>query len=201
MKYYKKLIGKKCYLSPLNPEEADLFTEWLSDIELTKFLTLIRKTISRDREKEILQQMARDDHVYAIIDLELNKIVGVTGLHNLDYINNCCEFGLFIGDKDYWNQGYGEEASRLLLDFAFNILNMHNVMLLVFDYNTRAIKCYEKIGFQVIGRRRGAYRIAGQTFDIIYMDILDEEFESPYIKDFFSENYEASRKPKKLELV
>ena len=201
MKYYKKLIGKKCYLSPVNPDDADTFAEWLNDIEVTKYLMVIRNSYTQMREREILEDMARKDHHYFIIDKDLNKLIGIASLHHFNMTNNTCEFGLFIGDKDYWNQGYGEDASRLILDFAFNILNIHNLMLLVFDFNIRAINCYKKIGFKEIGRRREAYRIAGKVFDVVYMDILSSEFESDCIRRYFDEDYESSIKPKKLELA
>lgn len=201
MKYYKKLIGTKCYLSPINIEDVDIFTEWLNDIQVTKYLVQIRKSYSVENEKEALSEMAKEGHNYVIIDIELNKLIGIASLHNLDHINNTCELGLFIGDKDYWNQGYGEEASRLILDFGFNILNIHNVMLMVIDYNVRALKCYQKIGFQEIGRRRQSYHIAGNRYDVVYMELLNEEFESSYMKRYFTEEYEKTHQPKKIELV
>ena len=64
----------------------------------------------------------------------------------------------------------------MLLDYSFNILNLNNIMLNVYAFNTRAIRCYRKIGFKEIGRRRQARRIQGKSYDIIYMDILAEEF-------------------------
>lgn len=201
MRYYKKLVGNKCYLSPITPDDADVFTEWLNDMALTKYLTIIRNSYTVNREKEILEQMAHKDHAYAIVDIEINKAIGIVSLHNFDHINNTCELGLFIGDKDYWNLGYGEEATRLLLDFAFNILNLNNLMLLVLEFNIRALKCYQKIGFNEIGRRRQAYHIAGRRYDVIYMDLLNEEFESTYIKKLFADEYESSGKPKKIEMV
>jgi RimJ/RimL family protein N-acetyltransferase len=200
MKYFKKLTGKKCYLSPINLEDVENFTEWVNNFHLTKYLTLIRQQISLEREREILEKLSRGEH-YAIIDQELNKLIGIAGLHEINHIDNTCEFGLFIGDPDYWNQGYGEEASRLLLDYGFNILNMNNIMLLVIDYNCRAERCYKKIGFKEIGRRRQAYRIAGKYCDVIYMDLLSQDFKNSRIKELFSEQYEKSRKPKKLELA
>jgi|SRR5690554_963726 RimJ/RimL family protein N-acetyltransferase len=200
MKYFKKLTGKKCYLSPINLDDVEIFTEWLNNFHLTKYLTIVRQQISLQSELEILEKLSRGEH-YVIMDQELNKLIGIAGLHSIDHINNTCEFGLFIGDLDYWNQGYGEEASRLLLDYGFNILNMNNIMLLVFDYNIRAERCYKKIGFKEIGRRRQAYMIAGKSYDIVYMDLLCEEFEDSKIRELFSEEYEANRKPKKLELA
>jgi RimJ/RimL family protein N-acetyltransferase len=86
--------------------------------------------------------------------------------------------GIFIGEKSYWNRGYGEEALRLLMDYAFNLLNLNNLMLNVYAFNSRAINCYKKIGFKEVGRRRQARRIQGKSYDIIYMDILAEEFNS-----------------------
>jgi RimJ/RimL family protein N-acetyltransferase len=201
MKYFKKMTGKKVFLSPINVEDAATFTEWLNDMEVTKYLTTIREAITLTKEREILEKMAKSEHVYIVVDLEINKVIGIAGLHHIDPYSNTCELGLFIGDKDYWNQGYGEEASRLLLDYAFNILNMHNIMLRVFAYNIRAVKCYEKIGFREIGRQREAYQIAGNRYDIIFMDLLSEDFDSSTIQKNFSEEYEESRKPKKLELI
>jgi len=140
MKYFKKMIGKRCYLSPMNTENAEKYVSWLNDMEVAQYLTVAYHNI------------------------------------NLDHINRTAEVGIFIGEKSCWNKGYGEEAMRLLLDYAFNILNLESIMLNVYAFNTRAIRCYRKIGFKEIGRRRRARRIQGTSYDIIYMDLLAEEF-------------------------
>ena len=62
----------------------------------------------------------------------------------MDYINRVGEVGIFIGNKNYWNGGYGYEALSLLLDFGFNILNLNNINLRVYSYNNHAINCYKK---------------------------------------------------------
>ena len=103
-------------------------------------------------------------------------MIGGCGLINPDHLNRTAEAGIFIGEKSCWNKGYGEEAMRLLLDYAFNILDFNNIMLNVYAYNTRAIRCYRKIGFREIGRRRRARRIQGRSYDILFMDILAQEF-------------------------
>jgi RimJ/RimL family protein N-acetyltransferase len=86
-----------------------------------------------------------------------------------------------IGDKEFQNRGYGQEAIRLLLDYAFNLLNLNSVMLGTYAFNTRAIAAYKKVGFREIGRRRQARLIAGKAYDDIFMDILAEEFEGSVI--------------------
>jgi RimJ/RimL family protein N-acetyltransferase len=110
-----------------------------------------------------------------------NEVIGNVGFPKLDYINRIAEIGLFIGDKNYWGNGYGRQALELLLDFGFNLLNMNNIYLRVYSFNTPALNCYKKIGFKEAGKLRGAKIIVGVKYDEIYMDMLAEEFKSPYI--------------------
>ena len=90
--------------------------------------------------------------------------------------------GIVIGEKAYWSKGYGREAIGLLLDYAFNILNLNSVMLGTFAYNERALRCYRAVGFREIGRRRQAHIVGNRRFDAVLMDILAEEFTSPVVQ-------------------
>ena len=87
-------------------------------------------------------------------------------------------WGSSSAKRTYWGKGYGADATRLLLEYAFTLLNLNSVMLGVFAFNERAIACYRRVGFREIGRRRQARIIGGQKHDAILMDILAEEFES-----------------------
>ena len=88
-----------------------------------------------------------------------------------------------IGEPDARGRGYGTEAMRLLLDYAFTALGLHSVMLLVYEFNPAARRCYEKAGFRESGRRRDARWCNGRFWDEIYMDILADEFESPVLRE------------------
>ena len=101
----------------------------------------------------------------------------------IDNINRCAEVGLFIGDEENRNKGYGAEALRLLSDYSFNYLNLNNIQLGVKAFNERAIACYKKVGFKEYGRRREAYFLNGKYYDHVFMDILAREFEGDYIKN------------------
>ena len=90
---------------------------------------------------------------------------------------------IFIGDKDYRSKGYGTEAIRLVLEYGFKYLNLKNINLDVFAFNERAIKCYEKCGFKEYGRRRKCKFVNGVYYDVISMDILDEESEGDFIRN------------------
>ena len=185
MKYYKKLVGKKCYLSPISTEDADQYCIWLNDLEVSSNLLIFNQQLSLEREKMILQDMIKNGaQSYAIVDVENDKLIGNCSLFRINERNRKAEVGIFIGNKDYWSKGYGSEALSLLIDYGFNILNLNNIMLEVFGFNKRAIKSYKKVGFKEIGRRREAVIVAGKKHDEIYMDVLADEFESIYIKKF-----------------
>jgi RimJ/RimL family protein N-acetyltransferase len=174
MKYFKKIIGKKCYLSPMSMDDTEQYTVWLNDLEVTRTLSIFSMNITYNSELEIVEKISRG-HNYAIVDIKNNKLIGNVGLISVDHLHRTAEIGIFIGDKSYWNKGYGEEAMRLLLQYSFTHLNLRNVMLRVFAYNERAIKCYEKIGFKTIGKRRNSIQYDMKEHDLIFMDILNDE--------------------------
>ena len=174
MKYFKKLVGSKCYLSPISMDDAEQYTEWMNDMEVTDYLSILPQNISLYLENELLPNLIKS-HNYAIIDLNTETLLGNFGLMKIDQIHRTAELGIFIGNKDYWSKGYGEDAILLMLKYAFNCLNIRNVMLQVFSFNERAVKCYKKVGFKDIGRRRNALVRNMQEHDVIYMDILNDE--------------------------
>ena len=179
--YFKKFAGKKCYLSPIDVNDAEKFTEWLNDTEVLINLQLYNSVISLENEKAFLSDLAKD-HNYSIVDLKTNELIGTCGFVEIDYVNQTAQIGVFIGNKNFWNKGYGTEALSLLIDYGFRALNLHNIMLRVYEYNKGAIRCYEKIGFKQIGIRREAVQRNLEKHDIVYMDILPDEFYEKWMK-------------------
>jgi RimJ/RimL family protein N-acetyltransferase len=137
--YFRKLVGKECYLSPIDENDAEKFTEWLNDLEVTINLQIYNGIINVDHEHGFLNNLSKE-HNYSIIDIEKNELIGNCGFLDIDYLNQTAETGLLIGNKNYWNKGYGSEALTLLLDYGFKALNLNNIMLKVYTFNKRAIK-------------------------------------------------------------
>jgi len=176
MKYYEKIPGKRIYLSPMNPDDVDKYTKWINDLEISLYLNFGNQVFSREKEKEALEELSRQGHNFAIVEREYDNLIGNCSLMDVDQTHSSAELGIFIGNKDYWNKGYGHEAVTLLLDYGFSLLNLENIMLRVHSFNKRAINCYKKCGFKEMGRRRNSYLIDGEKYDDIFMDIVAEEF-------------------------
>ncbi len=183
MPHYKKIVGQRCYLSPLSHEDAEAHARWENDLEVAIPLgdEAYTPTSIEKMHEQIDGALRNQSHVFSVVDLESELTIGRCMLFSLDPVNRSAMLGIMIGEKEYQNQGYGQEAMRLLLDYAFNLLNLNSVMLGVYAFNTRAIAAYKKVGFREIGRRRQARLIAGKAYDGIFMDILAEEFEGSVI--------------------
>jgi len=196
MTHYRKLVGKKCYLSPCSLEDAEKWATWDNDLETTVPLGDEAYTpIALAKTKENLSRtIQHQDHVFSIVDSHADTLIGRCLLFNMDQVNGNGTVGIVIGEKEYWGRGYGQEAIKLLLDYGFNLLNLNNIMIGTFEYNKRAIQCYEKVGFREIGQRRQARTIGGKKYDVILMDILADEFESIYVNQFIEQEAEPTGK-------
>ena len=184
MKYFKKLIGERIYLSPMNIEDAEKYVEWLSDFRTSDGTGKSANLLTVEAERKWIEStLDSNEMVFAIVSLENDKLIGNCAIMKVDYKDRTCELGIFIGEEENRNKGYGAEALQLLLDFGFNYQNMPNIHLTVKSFNERAINCYKKIGFKEYGRRRESEFVNGNYYDRVYMDILDSEFEGSFIKN------------------
>ncbi len=177
MPYFRKIVGERLFLSPVSGEEAEKYTRWMNDLEITVNLTTAPRIISLEKEKQMLELFQKEGYNFAIVQKENDELTGNCGLMNVDLVQRTAELGIFIGEKKHRGKGYGSEAVRLLLDYAFNLLNLHSVYLRVRSFNTAALHCYQRVGFKEIGRRRECVLLAGRYYDELYMDILEHEFE------------------------
>ena len=184
MKYFKKLIGEKVYLSPLNVDDAEKFVEWFCDFKTSDGTEKSGNIVTIESEREWLEKTVRNNDLhFAIVKLVNDELIGSCGYSIIDYQNRIGTIGILIGDENNRSNGYGTAVLRLLLDYGFNYLNLNNIMLQVKSFNERAINCYKKVGFKEIGRRRQSYFLNGKYYDDVYMDILSSEFKDSFIKN------------------
>lgn len=185
MKYFKKLIGERIYLSPRSMEDAEIYTVWMNDFEVTDYTGRSASILTLEAEKKYLENknINSDEIAFAIVDLNTDELIGTVGFADVKNSDRSATLGIFIGNADYRSKGYGTEAIKLLLDFGFNYMNLNSVNLTVLGCNERAIKCYKKCGFREIGALRKSKFVNGKYYDLVFMDILAEEFSGDYIKN------------------
>ncbi len=174
MRYFKKIAGDQCYLSPINLEDSDLYTEWLNDLQVTQNLTLSSKNITLHGERVLLEELSKG-HNYAIVDSRDDTLIGNCGIMNWDQTHRTGEVGIFIGPKESRGRGIGTEALRLLCGYAFDYMNMGSLFLRVFEFNEAGIRCYEKVGFKRSGLLRDSFIMRGRAYDTILMDCLPSD--------------------------
>ncbi|MFN8591609.1 MAG: GNAT family protein [Thermomicrobiales bacterium] len=176
--------GELVALGPLRRDQIPTFLTWMNDFATTRMLAVQPKPHSVERETAWFESAATSDDgfFFAIYERSSRRVIGNCGLVAIKHPHSCAEVGIMIGDPAARGRGYGTEAMRLLLDYAFTVAGLHNVMLRVFEFNAPAQRCYRKVGFKEIGRRRECRWFNGRYWDEIYMDMLADEFESPVLK-------------------
>ncbi len=144
--------------------ESDLdgpMAQWSNDREVTQMLYRGARPETRETAARALVATAANpsEVELAIIDQASGRHIGVTGLHSLNPIAHSGEFRILIGEKDFWNGGYGTEVTQLMVAYGFEVLNLHKVWLGVTVDNVGAVRCYEKVGFTKEGvLRHETYR-------------------------------------------
>lgn len=187
MRFFKKLIGDRIYLSPkgTTDEELEKFTEWMNDFQVTDYTGRSGQITTIVSEKEWLENSAKnkENRSSNIIELKDNKLIGTIGLEHFNWIARSAVLGIFIGDKEFRNNGYGTEAIKLLLEYGFKYLNLHSIRLDLLSINERAHKCYLKCGFKDTGCSREQIFLNGKYYDKLHMDMLENEFKGDYIRN------------------
>jgi len=170
--------GEKVYLTELDRSNAEVIRAWLNDPEVHEFLAVGRIPITREAEEQYYEHQAASDdrHTFEIHVSADGRYVGNVGLKDVDLVHRRAELGLAIGAKEDWGQGYGADAIRACLRFAFDTLGLHSVRLRAHEDHLRGIDLYRRVGFVEVGREREAVFQDGRFADYVVFDVLDHEF-------------------------
>ncbi len=180
------LQGQSVRLSAIEPGElGKAGSNWSRDSETLRLLEssaawlpsvkAVKDSLEKDLEKQDPTMFW-----FSIRRLEDDLLLGDMVLDVLHWNTSDAFVGIVIGERDLWGKGLGTEAMKLLLEFAFTEVNLRRVTLTVFEYNPRAIRSYEKSGFQHEGRMRQVLSREGKRWDVLYMGILREEWIEKY---------------------
>ncbi len=173
--------GERIRLRALERADLVYFKEWLNDPEVRAGISMYKPFSMEDETEwyEAMRQQPKDEHPLCIEVEEGDDwvMIGNLSFMNLNWRVRKAEFGITIGDKRYWDQGYGTEATELLLGHGFETLNLNRIYLRVLDNNPRARRVYEKMGFVFEGSMRQAEYLEGKYIDVHLMSMLRYEWD------------------------
>jgi RimJ/RimL family protein N-acetyltransferase len=175
-------IGEKVRLAAQNPEtDPALYAQWTADSEYLRFLdtdparpgraSAFKENIEKGFEREY-------NFGFAVRTLADDRLIGFVALWLWSWPDAHGGVGIGMGDPDYRGKGYGTDAMRLILRFAFNEINLERVTLQAVGHNARAIRSYEKAGFELVGAEREWDLRDGQRNSVVTMTIRRDAWQN-----------------------
>jgi RimJ/RimL family protein N-acetyltransferase len=171
------LIGSTVALRPVEPADLPAIRTWLNDPQLRALIGETRP-LSLAAAEAYVDKLQRDPtRVWLmIVERATGRPIGECGLLRMMPDWRTTDLSIILGEPASRGRGYGTEAITLLMDYAFGALNFHRIAIGVVGFNTRALRFYEKVGFQQEGIQRDGYYYQHRYHDFVMMSILAHEF-------------------------
>jgi len=184
------IVGEKVALGPPNREQLPAYARWFSDLDT------MRSQGSPEPGPRTVDELGKwyDTEMsgnpartwFSVYEQPSLRHIGFVELNHIDHRHRTATMSLMVGEPDARGRGYGTEMARLILDYGFTAVGLHNIMLEVYAFNEAGQRAYRKAGFSDFARRTQAYYADGQWWDIILMEALSTEFESPLLAKVFA---------------
>lgn len=174
------IVGDRIRFRATERKEMKTFSNWFNDEEVRAGTSYILPMSETNQEKwfnNMLQKNKAEQPMSIDVKEKNNwKLIGYWSFFGIDWTSRSSEFGIAIGEKDYWNKGYGTEAVKLLINVGFDVHNFNRIQLTVVANNSGAIRAYEKVGFVHEGAKRDAVYHNGEYSNLLVMSILRDEW-------------------------
>lgn len=173
----RMLYGEKIILRKMKSEDTEDIIRWRNQ-DFVRRNFIYQKPFTKEGHIQWISSMIETGKAiqFMIIDSSSDKPVGSVYFRDIDREHNKAEYGIFIGEEDALGRGFGTEAARLALNYAFEELRLHKVFLRVFAENTAAVKSYEKAGFKQEAYLRDEVCIDGEYKDMLLMAVISGVF-------------------------
>ena len=171
--------GRLVRLAPPMPEDAPVLARWSEDGEFQRLLELRAiRPLSPDMAAERDKARRGDPTLveFRVRTLTDDRLIGFAALYAIDWPNQSARVVFGIGEPAYRHKGYGADALRLLLRYAFDELNLHRLAAELPAYNHRALHVLERAGFRREGTLREALHRDGRRWDVALVGLLRPEW-------------------------
>jgi RimJ/RimL family protein N-acetyltransferase len=169
------LEGRKVNLRPFSKEDVHSITRWINDPKVRGFISSTFPQTEKQEEDWINKLGSDDKNIVLGIETKDGKLIGIMGIHGINWIYRTCTTGAIIGEKDYWNKGYGTDAKMHLLNYIFNALNLHKVCSSVLSYNKRSLQYSLHCGYKIEGRRK-KHVFKSRYWDLIELGLFKKDW-------------------------
>ena len=168
------LSTAKIYLRPMTEDDTEMILRWRNSAFVKKFF-IYQKNITPEEHLDWIRTKVNTGSVYQFVIHEKNgNPIGSVYIQKVDPVLKQAEYGIFIGEHDSCGKGYGTDAARLMIRFAFEQLKLQTLYLRVLADNCRAIRSYEHVGFRVV-ESGSQVEINGKLVDLVMMTISRKE--------------------------
>lgn len=168
--------GKKVNLRPLPKEDVPTITRWINNPEVRGFVSAAFPQTEKQEEDWVGKLGSDDKNIVLGIETKDGRFIGTMGIHRINWVHRTCMTGAIIGEKDYWGKGYGTDAKMHLLDYIFNVLNLHKVCSSVIAFNKRSLRYSLHCGYKVEGRKREHIFKSGKYWTLIELGLFKKEW-------------------------
>jgi diamine N-acetyltransferase len=181
------ITGERVALGPLRDDLMDTYQRWLNDFGTDRTQGDLPGPRTEQRVHAWYERVSSSTESmwHLIYERATGQPIGFTWLDSIDFRHRIGSFAISIGEESMRGKGYGTETTRLMLDFAFTALGLHNVSLEVYSHNLAGIRAYERAGFREYGRRHECFSMGAQLWDEVLMECLSSNFDSPVLSAIF----------------
>ncbi len=168
--------SNRVVLRPLQLSDAPHLTRWINDPRVTQYVNAHLPTAESEETEWINALSSRKDSNIVVMMVVEGKPIGTMGIHGINMRHRIATTGALIGEPEYWGKGYGSEAKMLLLEFAFNTLNLRKICSQVIAFNERSTKYSLKCGYKIEGRKKLEHFAKGEYWDVIQLGVFKEDW-------------------------
>ena len=169
----------RVYLRPIEKGDVPFLTKARNNEYLCKFMTEHTPTTIEEEENwhSEISKKKKDSQLCSIVLKDTQEIIGIIGLHNINWIDRTATTGTFIGREDVLGKGLGTEAKMLWLKHAFLTLNLRMIISRAYAFNGRSIRYSEKCGYRQIAVYPDFVFREGKYHDMIHLMVTREMWE------------------------
>jgi RimJ/RimL family protein N-acetyltransferase len=170
------LKGRKVNLRPFSKEDIPTITRWINDPETRKFVTMTFPQTEKQEEEWYNKLSSDDKNIVLGIETKDGKLIGIMGLHGINWVFRTGTTGAIIGEKSYRGKGYGTDAKMQFLNYAFNTLNLHKICSSVLAFNKRSLQYSRNCGYKKEGHKKRHVFKNGKYWSLIELGVFKENW-------------------------